>query len=111
MQRECENGSAAIGNGGNTVGLSKGAASLSKKINVSIATNGTASAELRKQDLSKQVLRITVAQLRFLQLQRLVNISLVKPFLYIQGSQLGKARRYQIRRIGIYRNIFELLSN
>ena len=104
MQRECENGSAAIGNGGNTVGLSKGAASLSKKINVSIATNSTASAELRKQDLSKQVLRITVAQLRFLQLQRLVNISLVKPFLYIQGSQLGKACKYQIRRIGIFSN-------
>jgi hypothetical protein len=64
MQRECENGSAAIGNGGNTVGLSKGAASLSKKIDVSIATHGTASAELRKQDFSKQVRRITVAQLR-----------------------------------------------
>jgi hypothetical protein len=37
---------------------------LKKQIDVSIATNGTASAELRKQDLSKQVLRITVAQLR-----------------------------------------------
>ena len=104
MQRECENRSAAIGNGGNTVGLSKGAASLSKKIDVSIATNGTASAEFRKQDFSKQVRRITVAQLRFLQLQRLVNISLVKPFLYIQGSQLGKACKYQIRRIGIFSN-------
>ena len=33
---------------------------------------------------------------------------LAKPFLYIQGSQLGKACRYQIRRIGIFSNYFRI---